>query len=121
MHHLTGNSVDKSLMLDEIESILTSLLDVDTGQAVVAAIDRPSAEHTGKNRERLPDLLIRYAAGTFPRAINSPKLGAIEAERPCIRPGNHAPGGLLIHSGLDVSDIFGMQDFGQLASKVLHN
>ena len=121
MHHLTGNTGDKGLMLDEVESILTSLLDADTGQAVVAAIDRPSAEYAGKNRAQLPDLLVQYAVGTFPRAISSSKLGEIEADRPCIRPGNHAPGGLLIHSDLDASDVFGMQNIGHLASKVLHD
>ena len=95
------------------------LTDVDTGQPVVAAIDRPSVEYAGTRAAALPDLLIRYAAGTFPRAVVSPRLGRIEAQRPMVRPGNHASGGFLIVAGAAVAGATAMQDFGPMAARVL--
>lgn len=110
----------KARMLDRMESLLRELTDAETGQPVVAGIDRPSAEHAGTRAAALPDLLIRYAAGTFPRAVVSPRLGRIEAERPPVRPGNHAAGGFLIATGEAVAGVTTMQDFGPMAARVLH-
>jgi hypothetical protein len=110
----------KARMLEQVESRLRELTDADTGRPVVAAIDRPSAEHAGTRAAALPDLLIRYTAGTFPRAVVSPRLGRIEAERPQMRPGNHVSGGFLILAEEAVADVTAMQDFGPMAAKVLH-
>jgi hypothetical protein len=110
----------KARMLEQIESLWWELTDVDTGQPVVAAIDRPSAEHAGSRAATLPDLLIRYAAGTFPRAVVSPRLGRIEGVRPPISPGNHASGGFLIVAGATVEGVSAMQDLGPMVAKALH-
>lgn len=115
---IRGRSKDQ--ILEQVEFRLRELTDGDTGQPVVAAIDRPSAEHVGKRAAALPDLLIRYAAGTIPRAVVSPRLGRFEAERPKARPGNHASGGFLILAGEVVAaSVIAMQDLGPLAAKVL--
>jgi hypothetical protein len=109
----------KAQMLEQLESMLCEVTDADTGQPVVAAIDRPSSEHAGPRAAALPDLLIRYAAGTFPRAVVSPRLGRIGAERPQVRPGNHASGGFLILAGEAAAGVRAMQDFGPMAARVL--
>jgi hypothetical protein len=83
-------------------------------------MDRPSATYAGNRAAALPDLLIRYPAGVVPRAVVSPQLGRIECERPKVRPGNHAPGGLLIFSGDTFAGASSMQDIGPLAAKALH-
>jgi hypothetical protein len=106
-------------MLDRAESLLRELTDADTGRPVVAAIDRPSSEHAGARAAGLPDLLIRYAAGTLPRTVVSPRLGRFEEERPPVRPGNHAAGGFLILAGAPIAGVTTMQDFGPLAARVL--
>ncbi len=77
--------------------MLRELTDADPGQPLVVAVDRPSAEHAGTRATALPDLLIRYAAGT----------------------GNHAAGGFLILAGAPVAGVAAMQDFGPLAAKML--
>ena len=110
----------KAQMLEQVEFMLRELTDADTGEQVVAAVDRPSAEHAGTRAAALPDLLIRYAAGTFPRAVVSPRLGRIEARLPDVRPGNHASGGFLISAGEPVGGVTAMQDIGAMAAKVLH-
>ena len=120
MGRLPIDGRSKARMLEQVESRLRALTDADTGRPVVAAIDRPSAEHVGTRAAALPDLLIRYAAGTFPRAVISPRLGRIEAERPQMRPGNHASGGFLILAEEAVADMTAMQDFGPMAAKALH-
>jgi len=114
-----GNERTKAEMLDEVESILRELADADTGQSVVAAIDRPSANYDGPRAAALPDLLIVYKAGAFPRAVVSPRLGRIDAERPSIRAGNHASGGFLIFAGESFVNVKAVQDLGPMAAKVL--
>ena len=115
-----GYERKKAAMLDRIESLLRDLTDVDTCRPAIAAIDRPSATYAGKHAAALPDLLIRYPAGAVPRAVVSPQLGRIESERPNVRPGNHAPGGMLIFSGDTFAGASSMQDIGPLAAKALH-
>jgi len=109
----------KARMLEQIESMLLELVDADTGQPVIFAIDRPAAQYTGKRSAALPDMLIRYSAGTFPGAVVSQRLGRIEAERPPVRPGNHASGGFLIFAG-GALGVNAMEDLGPMAAKVLH-
>lgn len=110
---------DKARILEQVEFMLRELTDADTGRPVVAAIDRPSTEHAGTRAAALPDLLVRYAPGTFPRTVVSPQLGSIEATRPHLRPGDHAAGGILMFSGDEVTGVKGMQDLGNMAAKVL--
>ena len=112
-------AVRRARMLDQVETRLRELTDADTGGPVVAAIDRPSADQVGTRRAALPDLLVRYAAGTFPSAVVSPRLGRIEAERPPVRPGNHAAGGFLITAGEPAAGVTAMEDFGPMAARVL--
>jgi hypothetical protein len=108
----------KARMLDRMGSLLRELVDADTGQPVIFAIDRPAAEYTGQRASALPDMLIRYSAGTFPRAVISPQLGRIEAERPLVRPGNHASGGFQIFAG-DAVGVERMEDLGSMATRLL--
>jgi predicted AlkP superfamily phosphohydrolase/phosphomutase len=118
--HTPGHERRKALMLERIESMLRELVDADTGQPLITAIDRPSAKYMGKRAAALPDLLVRYTSGTFPRAVVSPRLGRFEAKRPRVRPGNHAAGGFLIIAGDACDGVNGMQDLGPMAAKVLH-
>jgi hypothetical protein len=106
-------------LLERIETMLRELTDADTGRAVVVALDRPSAEHAGTRAAELPDLLVRYAPGTIPRAVVSPRLGRIESEPPPARPGNHLSGGLLIFSGEAAAGATAMEDLGPLAARAL--
>ncbi len=129
------------LALKEIEMQLQNLRDADTGRCVVSAISRPSSELKGSRAIALPDLLIHYASGVFPRAVVSPSLGRIEARattltdlliqyvrdlfhRPLVmRPGNHAAGGFVIAAGIfapaAIADVRTMAGFGSLAKTVL--
>ena len=110
---------DRAEMSEQVEAMVWELTDADTGRPVVIAVDRPSVEQGGTRAAALPDLLIRYAPGTFPRAVVSPRLGRIEAVRPSVRPGNHAVGGLLILTRGPVACVKSMEDLGPLASKAL--
>jgi len=109
--------------LEAIELQLRSLRDADTGQCVVSTLTRPSSELKGSRATTLPDLLVHYASGLFPRAVASPSLGHIEAQSSLMRPGNHAAGGFLIAAGAivtaAVADVRTMAGFGSLAKKVL--
>ncbi len=117
---LPQGSERKDQLLRQAESLLRELTDADSGEAVVAAIDRPSSQHRGARAAGLPDLLVRYAASRIPRAVASPRLGRIEADLPPVRPGNHAPGGLLMLRDAPADDVRGMEDLGALAIRVLH-
>jgi len=115
----TGDDRVKAGMLEQIESILRGLTDAETGQPVVATIDRPSAQCTGTRAAALPDLLAHYTPGTFPRAVVAPRFGRIEAERPGMRPGNHVAGGYLVASGNEFAGVNEMKDLGPVAARVL--
>ncbi len=104
----------------QVEAMLLELTDADTGQPVVTVIDHPSAGH-GSRAAALPDLLARCAPCTIPRAVVSPRLGRIEAEPPPARPGNHAPGGLLILTGEPAPSVTALQDLGPLAARLLRS
>ena len=118
-----GSAADggvKTAMTERIESMLRELTDAETGQSVIAAIDRPSAQYTGAPAAALPDLLVRYTSGTIPRAVVSPQLGRIEAERPRMRPGNHAAGGYLIYVGDEFAGVNELQELGPFFARVLN-
>jgi hypothetical protein len=114
-----GDARGKAERLESIESIFRELTDAETGEPVVAAIDRPSAIHEGARVAALPDLLIICKPGTIPRAIVSPLLGRIEAKRPDARAGNHAAGGFLIYAGESLASAKGVQDLGRMVTEIL--
>ena len=113
-----GSPQERSAWIAETEDLLLELVDAETGEPVMSGIDRPSTEESGAEAHRLPDLLVRTAAGTFPRAVSSSHLGVVDAERPALRPGDHAAGGFLI-STVPVRDVSRVQDLGGLAADVL--
>jgi hypothetical protein len=114
-----GDERVKVGMMERIESLLRELTDADTGHPVIAAMDRPSSDYTGTRATALPDLLVHYKSGTFPRAVVSPRLGRIEGDRPRMRPGNHAGGGYLVFSGEEFTGVTGLQDLGPASARVL--
>jgi hypothetical protein len=109
--------------LKVIERQLRGLRDAATGASVVSAITRPSSEMNGSRATDLPDLLVHWLPGRFPRAVVSPTLGHIEADPPSMRPGNHAAGGLVIAAGAlamaTIGDVRTIAAFGSLARAVL--
>lgn len=109
--------------LAAIEARLRGLRDADTGEAVVAAISRPSTEQPGSRAHLLPDLLVHWAPGAMPRAVVSAELGRIEGEPPLVRTGNHVAGGLMIAAGDPAAGaseaVRTMADLGPLAGAVL--
>ena len=109
--------------LNAIAAELHDLRDADTGARVVASITRPSAELEGARAASLPDLLVQCVAGSFPRAVVSPKLGRIEATSQPMRPGNHVAGGFVIAAGKRATglsdDVRTTADVSALARAVL--
>jgi hypothetical protein len=116
------NDVERSKILDQVESLLGELREDQTGQPVIAMTDRASRQHLGVRAADLPDLLVHYRAGFCPGAVSSSLLGRVEAGLPELRPGNHAPGGFLIVAGdkIDASEVVGMQNLGPMAMSALH-
>ena len=117
--HTPGYERKKAKLVERAESLLRELVDADTGLRVIAVIDRPSAQYPGKRAAALPDLLLRCAPNTLPRAVVSPRLGRIEAEVPQLRTGNHAVGGFLVSTGDAFAGVNAMEDFGSAAAKAL--
>ncbi|BCG73177.1 hypothetical protein MesoLj113a_43350 [Mesorhizobium sp. 113-1-2] len=117
-----GIEVERSRLLDQVESLLMELRADQTGQPVITMIDRAARQHAGARAAELPDLLVHYRAGLCPGAVCSSRLGRVEAKPPGLRPGNHAPGGFLIVVGdkLDASKVTGMQNLGPMAMRVLN-
>lgn len=117
----TGGSRER--LIQEIEAMLGELVDAETGQSVVASTARPSSEFEGARAAALPDILIHYATGVFPRTVQASWAGRIAADTPRMRPGNHAGGGLLIAAGEVVTRSLGsvnaIEDLAPLAAKVL--
>jgi hypothetical protein len=110
----------RSRLVDEVEYLLMELRDDLTGHAIITEIDRPARQHAGARATALPDLLVHCGPGRSPTSLRSSSLGRIEAHRPNLRPGNHAPGGFLIAVGemLDLSIVTGMQHLGPMAMDV---
>jgi hypothetical protein len=85
---------------------LRSFQDADTGEPLIEEIVESSEVFpSGERSERLPDIIVRWSAGSgaIHRAIESPQFGRIERATPGRIPngrsGNHAPQGFLIARG----------------------
>lgn len=102
-----------------VAATFEALTDAESGEPLVAAIDRPAEDSPGARSGNLPDLLVRYRAGHFPRAVTAPRLGRVEAEMPLYRAGNHAAGPFAVAAGLDLGTVAALEDFGPLAERVL--
>lgn len=109
----------RTQLMESASTILRDLRDDDTGEPVVAAVDWPSTEQVGARASALPDLLVRAAPAILPRVVTSSTLGIFEAQRPKLRPGDHATGGLVVSVGDSISEVSGIQDFGRLAIQTL--
>lgn len=105
-----------------LEGLLEGLRDGDGGGRVVASISHPSGEARGARAGALPDLLIQWRDGAFPKVVTSPLLGRIEAECPRMRPGNHASGGVLLTAGqaacAAARDVSTLADLGAMVEKL---
>jgi hypothetical protein len=110
--------------LDLVAELARGLVDVDDGLPVVSAVTRPAFEHSGSRASSLPHLLLLYRPNMCPRAVESARLGRIEAKPPDnIRSGNHAAGGFAFAAGpaADAAQagIKSLKDFAALARNVL--
>lgn len=112
------------LTLQFCEDRLRSLRDADSGVYVISSITRPASELAGNRARSLPDLLVHYASGLFPRAVTSATLGRFQGNCPPMRPGNHSAGGFAIGAGKFIDEAMaGIQtiaDLGSLAKAVLN-
>lgn len=111
--------VRKARVLEQVEAMLHELMDTETGLPILLSIDRPSAGQGEYATRVLPDLLIHYPPGVVPSVVSSQRLGRIAAKRPPIRPGNHAPGGILYLTGESADGIDSVENFGRFAARVL--
>ena len=99
--------------IEEVAALLAELEDAEGGRAF-EEISLPSTTSAGRRAKQLPDLLVHYRVGRVPRAIQSARLGRIEAEPPALRAGNHAPGLCVITAGPngDPGAPHSIEDFG---------
>lgn len=117
--HPSGQDDLAARLLGEVDAMLRELVDADSGEPIVSAIDRPSRQQKGERAEGLPDLLVRYPPGTVPRAIRSTRLGRVEAGPPSLRAGDHAAGGILFSSEVPGEEVASMADLGAMAAALL--
>lgn len=105
----------------KVAELFADLVDDETGEGLICAIDRPSAQLAGARAAALPDLLVRYRRGVTPRAVSSPRLGRFEAPPPPMRPGNHGAGqGFCVLAGPAAGEEVGaVEDLGPLAARLL--
>ena len=118
-----SDPLEEGRRLLEIEALLGDLRDGDSGLPVITAFARPASSCPGARAASLPDLLLRYRANAFPRAVQSAALGRIAADTPRWRPGNHAGGGLVVAAGdrvaRSLAGVGALEDFAALATRVL--
>jgi predicted AlkP superfamily phosphohydrolase/phosphomutase len=96
-NHLSN--LPDSKILDIIEKEFMSLKGDDKDENAIETTTRPSSKHHGLHAKNMPDLLIHYRSGYFPKSLSSQSIGRIEAEAGPWRKGNHTNGGFLLASG----------------------
>ena len=85
--------------LADVEAALGELVDTETGESVVAGIERPAETRDGPYVHRFPDLMVHWSPGTVPvRAVRSPRVGTVEAT-PLGRTGDHRRNGFFVAAG----------------------
>jgi len=116
---VNGTGQVRDALVQDIENVFRDLIDAKTGERLTDRITRPNRDNSGARAHQLPDLLICYRTGHIPTAIESPRIGRIEAEAPAYRSGNHACGLFIVGAGVDVSGIVALEDIGGLVCREL--
>ncbi len=78
---------------------LQALINVDTGEPVVRAVERTDAHYRREPLDELPDLLIDWNHDALVETVWSPKTGMIHAPYWHWRTGDHRPDGFLLVKG----------------------
>lgn len=106
-HGIVAEGAERDALLDEIVAGIASFCDADTGEPVLAASRRIETLYpTGRKRDRLPDLILRWSdvPAARHRALTSDRFGTIDWPTPgrlfSGRSGNHRGDGFLIADGL---------------------
>jgi len=95
---------------EQLTDDLLSIVDDDTGSALIGAVHRTEALYAGARRDALPDLMVEWAStptgtqihangrGATVRA-RSDKIGVVEETNGYHRTGDHAPNGFFVYAG----------------------
>jgi predicted AlkP superfamily phosphohydrolase/phosphomutase len=83
----------------ELEAALLELVDPDTGHPVVDRVERSDRLFPGERRDALPDLFVVWNRERPITGLASERIGAVRADDPGFRPGNHVGDGFYILSG----------------------
>ncbi len=82
-----------------IADALGTLVDVDTGQHIVARVVRTRDVYRGEQLAALPDLWVEWRKVGHVHRVESPLIGRVERDWHGCRTGDHRPGGRVLVSG----------------------
>jgi len=91
--HAAGSVVDR------LTTELLQLVDDDTGSPAVRAVRMRAEVFPGHDDDTLPDIFVEWQGRHLIRAVSSPTIGTVTAERETARTGDHTAEGLVIVHG----------------------
>ncbi len=86
-------------VLDEITSLLETLINPLTGQPAVRQVLRMDQVFPGGKRDYLPDLIVKWADESEIRELKADGIGLITGPSPDARVGTHRPPGFIVAKG----------------------
>jgi predicted AlkP superfamily phosphohydrolase/phosphomutase len=87
---------------EQIRRDLLSLVNIETGEPVVRAVERTDDHYNRAPVDELPDLFIDWNHNALIETVWSPKTGTVHAPYRHWRSGDHRPGGLLFAAGPNI-------------------
>lgn len=107
-----------------MERSLSALVDPDSGRPVVARVIRVDDTYPGSRRDALPDLLVEWRRDGPIRGLASAEIGAVRADDPGFRAGNHVADGFFVAAGPGIEPGDGVEavsiaDLGPVLSRWL--
>ena len=87
---------------DQIRRDLLTLVNVDTGEPVVRAVERTEDHYSRATVDELPDLIIEWNHNAPIETVWSPKTGIVHAPYTHWRTGDHRPDGYLFAAGPNI-------------------
>jgi predicted AlkP superfamily phosphohydrolase/phosphomutase len=87
---------------EQIRRDLLSLVNVETGEPVIRAVERTDVHYDRAPIDELPDLIIDWNRNAPIETVWSPKTGTVHAPYRHWRSGDHRPGGLLFAAGPNI-------------------
>jgi predicted AlkP superfamily phosphohydrolase/phosphomutase len=101
---LVEPGLEYEMVCDQLRRDLLELINIDTAEPAIRAVERTERYYAREATDELPDLIIEWNRNAPIETVWSAKTGTVHARYPYWRTGDHRPAGHLFISGPEFVD-----------------